>query len=227
MSTIPKKTFMDIVQYIKDSISNGKFLINTKIPSERLLAEELKTSRVTIREALRALESLGIVESKVGQGTFVKNNNFTEMDGFSSFTNQSSPTEVFMARFAIEPFLAELATRNATQEDLVYLKECLQKMETSLEEIELFEKLNTEFHYRIALAAKSSLLLSFIDIIENIHTEKLWGTLRARSLKPDKMQIYHKQHIAIYEAINERDSEKAKKYTLLHLKTVRNNMLEE
>ena len=216
-------TFMDIVQYIKNNISTGKYPINGKIPPERILAEELQISRTTLREALKALESIGIIERKVGQGTFVKKTNFNE---YSSFSKQSSPSEVFTARLAIEPYLTELATRNATHEDLLFLEGCLQKMEVNLENITEFEQLNTKFHYRIATAARSSLLLSFIDIIENIHTEELWGTLRAHSLKPDKMEIYHRQHMDIFEALKKRDSEKARETTIIHLKTVRGYMLD-
>ena len=153
----------------------------------------------------------------------MKKANFNE---YSSFSKQSSPSEVFTARLAIEPYLAELATRNATHEDLLFLEDCLEKMEINFENIPEFEELNTKFHYRIATAARSSLLLSFIDIIENIHTEELWGTLRAHSLKPDKMEIYHRQHIDIFEALKNRDSEKAKEATIVHLKTVRGYMLD-
>lgn len=216
-------TFLDIVQYIKNNISTGKYPINGKIPPERLLAEELQVSRTTLREALKALESIGIIERKVGQGTFVKKTNFSE---YSSFSKQSSPSEVFTARLAIEPYLAELATRTATQDDLVFLENCLIKLEKHFDNIPVFEDLNTKFHYRIAKAARSSLLLSFIDIIENIHTEELWGTLRAHSLKPDKMEVYHRQHIDIFEALKNRDSEKAKEATIVHLKTVRGYMLD-
>lgn len=220
---MPATTFMDIVQYIKDNISNGIYPINGKIPPERILAEELQVSRTTLREALRALESIGIIERKVGQGTFVKKTNFNE---YSSFSKQSSPSEVFTARLAIEPFLAELATRNATHEDLLFIDDCIQKMKMNFENIPEFEKLNTNFHYRIATAARSSLLLNFVDIIETIHTDELWGTLRAYSLQPDKMEIYHRQHISIYKALKNRDSQSAREATIIHLKTVRGYMLD-
>lgn len=227
MTTSPKKAFMEIVDMIKHNIVNGKYPVGTKLPAERTLAEELQTSRATVREAFRALESIGVIESKVGQGTFVIADDFSEPDRFSNFALLSSPAEVFKARFAIEPYLSQLATRNATKEDLLFLESRLQKMELSFENIPEFDKLNSEFHYRIAMAAKNSLLLSFIDIIENFHNDEFWGNLRAHSFRKEMMPVYHQQHLAIYEGIKERDSQKAYESTIQHLKTVKANMLDE
>jgi DNA-binding FadR family transcriptional regulator len=227
MTSAPKKAFMEIVDMIKNNILNGNFPVGTKLPAERTLAEELQTSRATVREAFRALESIGVIESRVGQGTFVKTSNFSEQDRFPDFSIHSSPAEVFKARFAIEPYLSQLATRNATQEDLLYLEACLQKMEQSFDNIPEFERLNSQFHYRIAAAAKNTLLLSFFDIIENIHSEEFWGNLRAHSFRKDVMPIYHQQHLAMYKAIKERDSSKANESAIQHLKTVKAYMLDE
>jgi DNA-binding FadR family transcriptional regulator len=227
MTNAPKKAFMEIVDMIKNNILNGNYPVGTKLPAERTLAEELQTSRATVREAFRALESIGVIASKVGQGTFVIDSNFSEDDRFLDFATLSSPAEVFKARFAIEPYLAQLATRNATQEDLHFLESCLQKMELSLKNTSEFEKLNSQFHYRIATSARNSLLLSFIDIIENIHSEELWGNLRNHSFRNDAMPIYHQQHLAIYKAIKERNVNEASECTIRHLKTVRANMLDE
>jgi DNA-binding FadR family transcriptional regulator len=227
MTSAPKKAFMEIVDMIKNNILNGKYSVGTKLPAERSLAEELQTSRATVREAFRALESIGVIESRVGQGTFVKTSSFSEQDRFPNFLIHSSPAEVFKARFAIEPYLAQLATRNATQEDLLFLESCLQKMAQSLENIPEFESLNSQFHYRIASAAKNSLLLSFFDIIENIHSEEFLGNLRAHSFRKDMMPIYHQQHLAMYKAIKERDSIKSSECTIQHIKTVKAYMLDE
>ncbi|MDQ0221267.1 FadR family transcriptional regulator [Peribacillus cavernae] len=227
MSVNKRKAFSEIIEEIKKNIMNGNYPVGSRLPAERVLAEEYKASRGTVREALRALESIDVIESKVGQGTFVKTTNFAESDIFTEIANQTSPSEVFAARFAIEPYLAELAAHNASQEDILFMETCLKRMEAEIGNIEEFEKQNTDFHYRIALAAKNSLLQNFIDIIEKIHTEKLWGTLRARSFRDGKMKIYHQQHAAIYEAIKDRDKNKARECTILHLKTVKTNMLGE
>jgi DNA-binding FadR family transcriptional regulator len=146
---------------------------------------------------------------------------------FLEIANQTSPFEVFEAMFAIEPHLAKLATLNASEEELLSLQICLQKMEMAIGNIEEFEKLDAHFHYLVASAAKNSLLLSFTDILNSVRLERLWGTLKIRNLSKERMQLYYEQHTAVYEAIKERDINKAKEFTLLHLKAARKNTLGE
>ncbi|MDQ0221265.1 FadR family transcriptional regulator [Peribacillus cavernae] len=222
-----KKAFLEIAQKIKKDILIGNLPIGAKLPSERALAESFQTSRATVREALRALEIIGIIESHVGQGTFVKTTNISEVDHFQEIANQTSPSEVFEARIAIEPYLAELATFNATPKDFQLLESCLQKTNEAIGNSKEFEKLDAEFHFHIANSAKNSLLLSFIDTINKVRLEKLWGTLKVRSLNEERMNHYYQQHVAIFEAIKERDINKVKHFSIDHLKTVRKNMLEE
>jgi DNA-binding FadR family transcriptional regulator len=226
-SNTQKKTFVEILNEIKQRINNHTFPVGSKLPSERTLAEEFQTSRVTVREALRALEIIGVIESRVGQGTFVKTMNFSEEEKLQEITQQTSPLEIFEARFAIEPFLAELATHNATPDDFLVIEQCLQRAKEAIGNFEEFEKLDEEFHHLIAKSSKTSLLLSFFDLINKVRKEKLWRTFKARSLNEERMMIYYQQHISIYEAIKERDSNKARESTLLHLKTVRLNMIGE
>jgi DNA-binding FadR family transcriptional regulator len=222
-----KKAFVEITEKIKRNMLDGKYELGMRLPSERALAEEFQTSRATIREALRALELADIIESRVGQGTFIKSIDFSDSDPLYEIANLTSPSEVFEARLAIEPYLAKLATRNATREDLYLFETCLQKAKLAIGNIKEFEKLDAEFHHLLATSAKSSLLESFVEIINKVRMEKLWGTLKVRSLNVERMENYYLQHVAIYEAIKERDIHKATEMTTLHLKTVRANMLEE
>jgi DNA-binding FadR family transcriptional regulator len=222
-----KKAFVEITEKIKRNMLDGKYQLGMRLPSERALAEEFQTSRATIREALRALELADIIESRVGQGTFIKSIDFSDSDPLYEIANLTSPSEVFEARLAIEPYLAKLATRNATREDLYLFETCLQKAKLAIGNIKEFEKLDAEFHHLLATSAKSSLLESFVEIINKVRMEKLWGTLKVRSLNIERMENYYLQHIVIYEAIKERDIHKATEMTTLHLKTVRANMLEE
>ncbi len=222
------KAFLDIANQIRDNIEKGVLKVDSRLPSERELAEKFRTSRATVREALRALEIIGVIESKVGQGTFIKNISFSSMDGlFAEISKQTSPSEVFEARYAFEPYLAHLSALRATQEDFISLKSILAEFDTAIEntDIQQFEKLDGQFHYAIALSAKNSFLLHMVNIINNVRLEKLWGTLKERSLNPDKMKQYHIEHHTIYQAIHERDSHKAQLLTLQHLKNVRENML--
>ncbi|GEN35419.1 FadR/GntR family transcriptional regulator [Aneurinibacillus danicus] len=222
------KAFLDIANQIRDHIEKGVLKVDSRLPPERELAEKFQTSRATVREALRALEIIGIIESKVGQGTFIKNVNFSSMDGlFAEISKQTSPSEVFEARFAFEPYLSHLAALRATHEDFVRLKSILDEFDSAISNMDIqhFEKLDGQFHYGIALSAKNSFLLHVVNIINNVRLERLWGTLKERSLNPERIKQYHTEHHNIYQAIYERDARKAEDLTLRHLKNVRENML--
>jgi len=222
-----KKSFVEILNEIKQKINDQTFPVGSKLPSERTLAEEFQSSRVIVREALRALEIIGVIESKVGKGTFVKSMNVSEEDKLQEISKQTSPLEIFEARFAIEPFLAEMATLHATPDDFLLMDECLQRTKGVIGDFTEFEKLDEHFHHLIAQSSKTTLLLSFFDLINKVRKETLWRTFKARSINEERMNLYYQQHLSIYEAIRERNSIKARESTLLHLKTVRLNMLGE
>lgn len=224
------KAFLEIANQIRDHIEKGALKVGNRLPSERELAEKFQTSRATVREALRALEIIGVIESHVGQGTFVKNANFSSMDGlFAEISKQTSPSEVFEVRMAFEPYLAHLAALRATQEDLQQLKQNMDQLNQAIEDADIrqFEQLDGQFHYMIAVSSKNSFLLYIMNIVNNVRSEKLWGTLKEKSLNPERMKTYSAQHFEIYQAISERDARRAEIVALEHLKTVRSNMLEQ
>ncbi|WCK53730.1 FadR/GntR family transcriptional regulator [Aneurinibacillus sp. Ricciae_BoGa-3] len=227
MPTNQKKASVEVANEIKRRIMNNEFTVGSRLPAERVLAEEFQTSRSTVREALRALEINGIIESKVGQGTYVKKSDFSNEDKILKIANQTSPYEIFDAMFAIEPYLATLAALNATEEEFLSLQTCLQKMEMAIGDIDQFEKLDADFHYQVACAAKNSLLLNFADILNKVRLERLWGTLKIRSLSKQNMELYYRQHVLVYEAIKERDISKATEFTIQHLRMARKNTLGE
>ncbi|WP_134703058.1 FadR/GntR family transcriptional regulator [Ammoniphilus sp. YIM 78166] len=235
IQNLPNKAFLEIAKTIQQQLKEGLLRQGDRLPSERALAETHQTSRATVREALRALEIIGLIESKVGHGTFIKSESIPANDQlFTEIANETSPSEVFEARFSIEPYLAELAAVRATQEDLKTLEQILEDTRDCIDFEELtrdifhkFERLDGQFHYQIALAAKNSFLLRVIDIINSVRLEKLWGTLKERSLTKERMNTYFKEHCEIFKAIKDRDKKKAAHYSLVHLKNVRNNMLEE
>lgn len=71
-SNTSKKLYLDVVEKLRSIIEEDKLIHGDKIPSERELSERLKVGRSSIREALRALEILGLIETRRGEGTFIK-----------------------------------------------------------------------------------------------------------------------------------------------------------
>lgn len=222
------KAFLQIAKQIRDKVEEGHFKNGDRLPAERSLAESFGTSRATVREALRALEIIGLIDSRVGQGTFIKIASISDIDNLLiEIETQTSPLEVFEARIALEPYLGKLAALNANQEDISFLDTCIKEMITNQDKFTEFEHWDGQFHQGIAQAAKNSLLIKFTTLINNVRMEKLWGSIKKRSLTPDRIHVYHLEHQLILNSIKERDSTSAGEMVKKHILTVKSNFFEE
>jgi DNA-binding FadR family transcriptional regulator len=119
---------LQIVDQARDLITRGDLKPGDRLPSERKLAEILGVGRTTVREALRTMESLGLVEVRPGEGTFLadptarRRPELLGTDGVDSWSTQLNLLEL---RAVLEPPLAGLAARRATPEHLVRMRAAL------------------------------------------------------------------------------------------------------
>ncbi|MBN2287325.1 MAG: FadR family transcriptional regulator [Tissierellales bacterium] len=225
-----RKLYMLVVDQIKGLIDDERLKCGDKLPSERDLSVELGLSRSTVREAMTALEIMGLVEVRSGLGTFVaeckdKQSEFddlTENDGIS-------PSEIFEARIILEPQLAKLASQRATTEDLENLRLIVEESE-GLEniEIEKFEELDEKFHYIIAKSSYNDVLSKFAQNINNLRGSQLWGSMKFKSLqKEGRISRYKEEHQMIFEALLNRDINLAEMLTRKHLIDIRTDIFED
>lgn len=222
------KAFILIAKQIRNQIEYGNLKPGDRLPPERSLAENFGTSRATVREALRALEIIGMIDSRVGQGTFIKTSSLSEIDHLlSEIETQTSPLEVFEARLAIEPYLGKLASMNSTKEDVDHLERCINEMSKSVDSFSDFEHWDGEFHQAIAQASKNGLLIRFTSIINNVRMETLWGSMKKRSLTPERIAVYQKEHLDILNAIKDRNGTLTGKTIFNHIMNVKRNFFEE
>ncbi|ATW23724.1 FadR/GntR family transcriptional regulator [Candidatus Formimonas warabiya] len=225
------KAFIQIARQIRNQIESGNLNPGNKLPSERNLAESFQTSRPTIREALRVLEIMGLTESRVGQGTFIKAKTLMDIDNvLSEIETQTSPLEIFEARLAIETFLVKLAAKNATKEDINHLShyiDQLDELDNDVNNYTKFVQLDNQFHERVALAANNTLLAKYMQIINNARLENLWETLKRRSSTSERLKKFQEQHQKIFAAIKDRDSALAEKYMIQHILYIRQSFFEE
>lgn len=205
----------NIIEQIVTAIDGGTLTEDSRIPSERELAEQFQVSRATIREALRHLIALGYVETRRGLGTYVHpvRTSFPE--------SEMNPEMLMEARLGIEPYMAQLCARRGTNTEIEQLKEILDKLES--DKIN-FETYDNEFHYAIAIAGKNSILIKTAEGIYRARSGNLWGTLKARSLTEELVEFYQKQHRAILHAIAERDVELAEIELRRHLQATSQNL---
>lgn len=226
-----RKLYMMVVEQIQNLIDNEHLKCGDKLPSERDLSSEFGLSRATVREAISALEIMKIVEVKPGLGTYVIDCK-VEDDDLIDVLNESdgiSPTEIFEARLILEPQFAKLAAKRATIEDLENMRSILEESE-SLDDtdFEKFEICDEKFHDIIAKAAYNDVLSKFAQSISNLRGSKLWGNMKYRSLKKgDRVSRYKEEHREIYEALINREINKAESITKKHLMDIRRDIFED
>jgi len=225
-----KKVYMKIVEQIRDLIKEGKLKPGDKLPPEHILAEKFGTSRPSVREALSALEILGITESRGGKGNFIKDdlNSPAYEQKFKELEEEESPFELLEARKAVETEIAGLAAEKATKEDISAIQESLDKMKSAITNIPQVMEFDREFHINIAKAAHNSLLFSVMTYLADGLKEKLWVNLKEKSWSiPGRPQKYLEEHTEIFKAIRNKDSKSARKHMYAHLSAVEQDLLNE
>jgi len=216
------------VEQIRNLIKEGKLKPGDKLPAEQMLAKEFGTSRPSVREALSALEILGITESRGGKGNFIKDTPGSPIfeQEFMELEEEESPFELLEARKALEIEIASLAAKKASQEDINSIDESLRNMEKALGNIPKMMEFDREFHINIAKAAHNNLLFSMMTYLSNLLKEKLWVNMKEKTWNlPGYPQKYLKEHNEIFIAIKNKDSKNARKQVNHHLAGVEKDLL--
>lgn len=209
----------DIIEQVRDLITSGRLKPGDRLPAEREFAQTLSVGRSAVREAIRALESLGIVEARAGQGTFVT----TPPGGqgrdpitASLFQAWNTQRNLFEVRRVLEPGLAALAARRAKPEQIEKMRAALHDQEGKVQARESYMKEDTAFHYLVAEATGNEILLRVADSLMELlreTRETFWktGDRPARSLK---------DHQAILNAIEARKPLMAERRMREHISAV-------
>lgn len=146
-------------------IREKKLKPGDKLPPERDLAVMMGVSRPSLREALRALALMNILEIKQGEGTYITSlqpGKLIESLDFVFTLNDTTYIEMFEARKGLEPYAASLAARRALPEDTIQLEQCLEKAVQNIGDIELFADLDRQLHEKILQIAGNSILTQFV-----------------------------------------------------------------
>lgn len=167
------RLYQGIVSQIEGLLERGDIKPGDQLPPERQLAEQLQVSRASVREALRSLELLGIVETRAGGGTFVRQAQPDDLaKPLTSFIARGhSLKDVIDVRGLIEPAVAERAASSIGSEELAELRAILAAQERKVAAGEPYVDEDTRFHEIIGAAARNELLVTVLGVI--------WDVLRA------------------------------------------------
>ena len=211
-----------IATNLRRAILDGAYGYRERLPSERELAEHFGASRSTVREALRQLEDMHLVNRRIGSGTFIVHD--AEFGG-TNIADVTSPLELIEVRFAIEPHMTRLAVVNASSRELDHLAEVLGRLEACGSDPEAFSREDEAFHLALAECSRNPLMVWLYGRINNVRGHKQWAAMKDTILGGQRIHQYNEQHRALYESLRSRDIEGAVKIILDHLEKARRDLL--
>ena len=220
----PARGVSAILTHLRRAIESGAYGEGDRLPPERELAVTFRAARGTVRRALDQLESAGLVSRRLGSGTFVRSRS-SEGALIDDFTDLISPLQLIEARFAVEPQTTRLAVFNATRRDLDELQAVLTRLDASGYDKDEFSRWDAEFHLLIARASRNPLLVNVYSQINKVRLHAQWDVMKEQILSPEVIREYHRQHRAIYEAIDQRDAQRAQALISEHLAKARDDLL--
>ncbi len=213
-----------IVEQIRGLIRRGALKPGDRLPSERELCEKFGVSRVTVREALRVLESTGLIEIRVGArgGAFARAPSSDRVgEGLADLlsTDAMSSSDVTEARQVLEVGLVPLACRRADEADLETLAEICDRSEEALRRGEYRLSLSAEFHLGVAQATHNA---AIVMLVESFRRPLLGSLQEAHDADPRMDSLGVKDHRQFLNALRAGDVERSVKIMERHLvRTVR------
>ena len=206
-----------IVRRIKKQISEGRLVAGHKLPAEREMARQFKTSRVSVREAYRSLEELGVLRIRRGAdgGAFIATLNHEPVLRSLSLMlslGKTSHKELTEARILIEPLVARLAALRARKEDIARLERVLlEEKQEAAPGTGPFRPTGSQFHRSVADCARNLPLIVLMNALADL-TATAASALNVSTRARLRLKNLH-FHQQICEAIRRRDGDAA--YTLM------------
>lgn len=218
-----KKIYEEIVEQVKKSLSEGKLMPGERFYSERELSEKLGVSRASVREAIRALTTMGVLEVKPGERTFVRkvqNCDIVQPLVIALLLEEQQAMYLLEARQILEREIVYLAARRATTEEKEKLVEIIQQMGDELARGFLQEDTDVKFHLTIAGMSHNPILSRLMYTIADTIAQTLANKRRQLYSDPENARLLFEQHNAITQAVISGAPDNARRAMSKHLRFV-------
>ncbi len=217
-----KRAYEDIVKQIRTLIEKGKLKRGDHLPSERELTETFRVSRTSVREAIRTLESMKLVQSRHGNGTYVlasSEESLVQPLAAALFHEKDDIIDIFYIRKIIEPYVAQMAAQNATPQEIAEMEQILEKQMECIERGGNIIETDSAFHSLLAKAAKNRvmerLLIAVVDLLRESREKYLLDDENDKRAKKSLQG-----HRRVMSAIMSGDCASARKAMLRHLEDI-------
>ncbi|PYM74045.1 MAG: GntR family transcriptional regulator [Candidatus Rokuibacteriota bacterium] len=205
------RIYEDIVRQVKALIADGRLNSGDRLPPERELAERFRVSRTSVREALRSLQSRGLIEIRAGEGAFVR-----DVSVEALIEPLALVGELFEARRILEPAIAALAARRASREEVGEMERILEEQAREVAQGRTGMAQDSALHAAIAEAAHNRAIVRIVNALLDLLSQSREESL----LTPGRPTRSHHDHRRMLRAIRRGDEAGAYRAMRTHLEAV-------
>lgn len=212
MENKTNRAYEIVIDAIKKKIKSGEIKKGEKLRPEREIAEDLGVSRASVREAIRALDVIGLIESRQGAGNYIKETfeeSLIQPLSVMFLLEQNDLTDINEFRSILESQAVVLAAERIDEEDIKKLEELIDEMEKTSDEAKNVE-IDKQLHYIIDNASKNRVISSILTVISELIDESIKGTrselARMDAENSKKLLDIHRE---LVDAMRNRNKKKA------------------
>lgn len=226
MEPISNGTVVDqIIYQIRDAIAHGRFSMGDKLPTEFELMDELHVSRNSLREAMKVLITMGIVEIRRGDGTYICSEirpNIMDFMVYSMLLEESRPEEIIELRQTLDEDILEMAVLKATDEDIAILEDLIVQMRTHFQhgDLKLAAKADYSFHMYLAKACHNKFLSRIVSGVYGLFEGSIENNIRTEA-QFASADLHHQEML---ECLKARDASRIRQVIAESLSSWRANV---
>jgi GntR family transcriptional repressor for pyruvate dehydrogenase complex len=214
-----------LARRIRALIQAGDYKVGDRLPAIMEMARRFGVGHPTVREALKKLQTVGIVDIRHGSGVYVTRGHDVLVVASPDYAGEVTKkllVDLIQARIPLEILSASSAADNASDEDLAEMRRLLNTAGQNLGNDAVLNSANMDFHRQIALASGNTVLVQLLDVLQDLFTDEqrlVLGIFGSRERD-------HKEHLGILEALERRDEQLVIDRMREHLEGVRQVLLQ-
>jgi GntR family transcriptional repressor for pyruvate dehydrogenase complex len=214
-----------LARRIRALIQAGDYKEGDRLPAIMEMARRFGVGHPTVREALKKLQTVGIIEIRHGSGVYVTRGHDVLVVASPDFAGEVTKkllVDLIKTRMPLEILSATCAAGNASEEDLAEMRRLLTLAGNNLDNDAVLNAANMGFHRQIALASGNTVLVQLLDVLQDLFTGEqrlILGIFGSRERD-------HKEHLGILKALEKRDEKLVKDRMRKHLEGVEEVLLQ-
>jgi GntR family transcriptional repressor for pyruvate dehydrogenase complex len=208
------------------SIKSGTYAPDERLPTEHDLAAEYQVSRPVVREALRKLRDQGLIYSRQGSGSFVRQMGLRQPLGFGVVENITGLARCYEFRLMLEPAAAEAASLRQRSDTLAPITDALAALRDATARHRHREDADFAFHLAIARASENQYVVTAIEALESHIAVGMQFHGQSLKLSPGGLERVYGEHKAIHDAVRDRDGAAARRLMQDHLTHSRDRLFD-